>query len=370
MSEKSQVYIACGGTGGHLFPGLAVAQQLIRRNCAITLIVSEKDVDDQALQNVWDMDTVTLPAVGFDGKNHFKFASASYKAYRLAKKMFKDRPPEAVLAMGGFTSGPPIMAARSMKALTYLHESNAIPGRANRWLAYAVTRVFIGFGHAESQFHGCEISDIGTPVRPQFTPRDASQARTALGLDPARPVLLIMGGSQGATAINELLIKSLPHFLEQFPELQYIHLTGVNDEDRVRQAYGEKMRGGYIVKAFHAEMEIALAAATVAISRAGSSSLAELAAMRVPPVLIPYPAATDNHQLHNAREYEKTGAAKVIEQAEATPELLSQAINALAKNAKTRESVFLALGCWHRPRAADAIAEQIANAIRDKTAGK
>ena len=363
---KPRIAIACGGTGGHLFPGLAIAQQLTRRDCDVTLIVSEKDVDQQALQNVWGMDTATLPAVGFTGKNHVQFALAFFKSYRAARKLFKDRPTHAVLAMGGFTAAPPILAGKFSGLPTFLHESNAVPGRANHWLSHFVKRVFVGFSHAVHQFTRCEVVNIGTPVRPQFVRRDPAAARSALGLDPARPTLLIMGGSQGARAINDLLIQSLPLLVKLLPEFQFLHLTGANDEERVRQACAEHAAGKFVVKPFLAEMELALSAATVAISRSGASSLAEIAALRVPSILIPYPAATDNHQLVNAREYAQTGAAKLLEQAEATPEALGQLVAGLAKNTAARQSLLLALGSWHRPRAAEAIAEQILNVIREK----
>lgn len=365
QNTKPHIVIACGGSGGHLFPGLAVAQQFARRNCDVTLIVSEKEVDQQALQNVWGMEIVKLPAVGLAGKNYLGFALAFYKSFFAAKNLFKARPPQAVLGMGGFTSAPPMLASIFSKVPTFLHESNAVPGRANRWLSHFVTRAFVGFSHAVAQFTGCDVVDIGMPVRPQFTPRDPAASRTTLGLDPARPTLLIMGGSQGATAINDLALSSLPQLLKLLPEFQFLHLTGAKDEERVRQIYERFAPGKFCVKPFLAEMQLALSAATVVISRAGASSLAEIAALRVPTILIPYPAATDNHQLVNAREYQRTGAARVLEQAEATPEALAQLVVTLAKNMTVRQSLLVAVACWHRPRAAEAIADQIMVAVRE-----
>jgi len=364
-STKPRIVIACGGTGGHLFPGLAVAQQLTRRNCDVTLIVSKKEIDQQALQNVWGVDIVTLPAVGLTGKNYPGFALAFFKSYLAAKKLFKDKPPQAVLGMGGFTAAPPILAGKFSGVPTFLHESNAIPGRANHWLKHLVNRVFVAFSYAAPQFSGCDVVDIGMPVRAQFTPRDPGTSRSTLGLDPSRSTLLIMGGSQGATPINDLLIQSLPHLVKILPEFQFIHLTGEKDEERVRQAYAQHAAGKFCVKPFFAEMQHALSAATVAISRSGASSLAEIAALRVPTILIPYPAATDNHQLVNAREYVQTGAARLLEQAEATPEALGQLIVTLARNATVRQSLLVALPCWHRPRAAEAIADQIVAVVRE-----
>jgi len=364
-ATKPRIAIACGGTGGHTFPGLAVAHQLTRKNCDVTLIISEKEVDRQAVQNVWGMEVAALPGVGLSGGNFLQFGAAFLKSYTASKNLFQREPVRAVLSMGGFMGVGPIAAAKKLGVLTFLHESNSVPGRANRWLSRFVNRVFIGFTHAESQFPGCEILDYGNPVRQQFLPRDPAAARNALHLDLQRPTIVVMGGSQGASGINDLVIKSLPVFVKNFPELQWFHLTGAKDEEKVRAAYAENRVEKYVVKPFFTEMETALAAASVAISRAGASSLAEIAAMRVPSILIPYPAAVDNHQLKNAQEFTQTGAAKLMEEHDAKPEDLCQTVMALAKNEKLRESLFLSLKCWHRPRAAEAIADEILRAIKD-----
>src|SRR2546426_12656751 len=160
-----------------------------------------------------------------------------------------------------------------------------------------------------------------------------------------------MGGSQGDSAINELVIQSLPFFSRLAPTVQWLHLTGQNDIAKVREAYkGAGLRA--CVHSFFAEMELALGAASVAVSRAGASSLAELAAMRVPAVLIPYPLATDNHQLYNARAFEQTGAACLLEQKLATPEALMEQLAQLIENTGEREKMQQALAQWHSPRAA------------------
>ena len=194
-----RVAIACGGTGGHLFPGLAVADQLMRRGCAVMLLISPKDVDQQAVRGVSGMEVVTLPAVGLERGGEIAFVRGFIQSYRAAAKLFKSRPPQAALAMGGFTSAPPILAARRAGARTFLHESNTIPGRANRWLSRVVRRAFVGFPTAAVRLHNRNVTVTGTPVRPCFQAREAGACRAALGLDPARPVLLVMGGSQGAS---------------------------------------------------------------------------------------------------------------------------------------------------------------------------
>lgn len=352
------VAIACGGTGGHLFPGLAVAEQLLERMCDVLLIVSPKEVDQQAVRNAVGMEVFTLPAVGLQRGALGAFVGGFRQSLKAAKQKFQERPPQAVLAMGGFTSAPPVLAGRSVGAVTFLHESNMIPGKANRWLSHFVDEAFVGFPEAVNRLWHPRVVATGTPVRPQFQLMEAASCRMALGLAPERPVLLIMGGSQGASGINQLVAKSLPLLAQQFPRLQYLHLTGVNDVESVREAYrSHKIRA--VVQPFLTEMEMALASATAVVSRSGASSLAELAAMRVPSVLLPYPQATDNHQYYNAHAYVDTGAARLLSQNGALPEELVALVTPLLTETTERAAMVEALSKWDHPEAAARIAERM-----------
>ena len=354
------IAIACGGTGGHLFPGLAVAEQLVESGCAVTLLISPKEVDQQAVKAVGSMGigAVTLPAVGLSRGRVMAFARGFLQSYRAARTHFRIDPPQAAIAMGGFTSAPPILAAKRLGARTYLHESNTIPGKSNRWLSWVVDEAFVGFPQAKTRLHNRRVTVTGTPVRLKFHARDAAACREALGLSPSQPVLFVTGGSQGATGVNDLVCGSLPELSKALPDLQLFHLVGPNDAEKIRRTCASVgMRA--VVHTFFSEMELALGAATVAISRAGASSLAELAAMRVPAVLIPYPLATDAHQLHNARAFEQTGAARVIEQKKATPEELTRWIVELAGDSPIREKMRNALAQWHKPKAAEEIAKSV-----------
>ena len=362
------IAIACGGTGGHLFPGLAVAERLVRRGCAVTLLISPKEVDQEAVKTASGMEIVTLPAVGLSRGRAIAFVRGFFRSYRAVKRLFRARPPQAALAMGGFTSAPAVLAARSLGARTFLHESNTVPGRANRWLARVVDQVFVGFPQTAARFDHPRVMVTGTPVRPQFQPRDPHVCRIALGLDPARPVLLVMGGSQGASGINDLVIHSLPLLAKAAPQLQLLHLAGPNDAERIDRACSA-LKVKAIIYSFFAEMDLALGAATVAVSRAGASSLAELAAMGVPAVLVPYPAATDNHQLSNARAYVETGAAHLIEQNGATPETLALLVLDLLENAGARQKMQAALEKWHDSRASEQIADAILGAVFRNASG-
>jgi UDP-N-acetylglucosamine--N-acetylmuramyl-(pentapeptide) pyrophosphoryl-undecaprenol N-acetylglucosamine transferase len=362
------IAIACGGTGGHLFPGLAVADCLIRRGCKVTLLISPKAVDQQALKNVTGYEVVTLPAIGLTRGHRLAFALALLRSYRAARKHFKSIPPRAVLAMGGFTAAPPLVAGKRMGAASFLHESNTIPGRANRWLSRLVNGAFVGFPTAAEHLHNPNVIVTGTPVRRQFRSPDAAVCRQALGLDPQRPVVLVMGGSQGAHAINALLMQSLPMLAEGGRDWQWLHLTGSADLETVKAAYASANRRA-AVHSFLNEMGLALGAATAAISRAGASSLAEFAALRLPAILIPYPAATDNHQYYNACAFAQSGAASILEQQQATPNALAHLLSPLMMDQAARTKMQAALAQWHTPDAAERIAASILTAIDVPCAG-
>ena len=356
---KPLVAIACGGTGGHLFPGLAVAEELQRRECEVLLLVSPKEVDQQSVRSVRDLKVATLPAVALQG-NLLAFARGSLASYQAARKLFVPCPPRAVLGMGGFTSAPPVLAGKRLGAKAFLHESNTIPGRANRWLAHVVDEAFVGFPGAANRLWIQRHAITGTPVREQFVSADVASCRLALGLDPKRPTLVITGGSQGATGLNNLVLAALAELVAHHPALQFIHLTGANDLTKAKEAHRATNRS--LVQPFLTEMELALGAATLVVSRAGASSLAELAAMRVPSVLVPLPTSADNHQLENARAFADTGAARLLEQRKVSPTQFASLVSELLKNSDAREQMQKALAQWHQPTAAADIAERILRA--------
>jgi UDP-N-acetylglucosamine--N-acetylmuramyl-(pentapeptide) pyrophosphoryl-undecaprenol N-acetylglucosamine transferase len=367
-SPTPLVAIACGGTGGHLFPGLAVAGELQKRRCRVVLLVSPKEIDRQVVTSAPDFEIFTLPAVGLQNRNYFFFAVSFLKSLFAARKIVRHWKPDAVLAMGGFTAAPPVLAAKRFGAKTFLHESNAVPGRANRFLARFVDEAFVGFSQAASRLAARNVSVTGTPVRPAFTKPALGPSSSALrlGLEPDRPMILVTGGSQGASGLNDLVLSALPLLASK--NWQWLHLTGANDFEKVQAAYaGQKLKA--VVKPFLVEMEAALGAATAAVSRAGASSLAELAAMRLPALLVPFPAAAENHQFFNALAFEKTGAAQLLEQTHASPEKVAALLTRLVEDHAARARMQSALASWHEPRAAERIVEKILRAVEQKAGG-
>lgn len=359
-SKFPVIAIACGGTGGHLFPGLAVADALEERGCEITLLVSQKEVDQEAVKSAAGMRVVSLPAVGLQKGRWAGFARGFWRSFQQCSHLFARLRPEGVLAMGGFTSAPPVLAGKKSRSATFLHESNSIPGRANRWLSPWVDEVFVGFSSAARRIYNQCIRRVGTPVRSEFIPTDAGACRMALSLKPEDPVLLIMGGSQGARAINELVANAISILAVEAPALQFLHLTGSEDHSKLQAIYARHSRRA-CVRPFLTEMELALGAATLAINRAGASSLAELAAMEVPAILIPYPHATENHQLENARALAGSGAARILVESSTTPEMLARETLELLRSPSECAAIKSALRKWQFPEAA----AEMANCMLD-----
>ena len=324
--------IACGGTGGHLFPGIAVAEVLQDRGHDVMLLVSEKDIDAVALAGHTNFRIERLPTVGLPSPfspAFFGFTRRFLESLSLCRSLYGKFRPHAVLGMGGFTSTAPILAGRIRGIATFIHESNAVPGKANRWTARMVNAVMLGFKECAPFFPKTRTEITGTPVRTELVRLDRADARLKLGLQKELPTLLVMGGSQGASGINQALIKALP-FLQGLP-LQIIHLSGTRDERLVADNYRRENVPAYI-GAFHHRMEEVYSAADVVVARAGAASLAEFAAFSLPSILIPFPYATDDHQTRNAEIYAHADAAIILKQSEISGELLARKIRELVQS--------------------------------------
>jgi UDP-N-acetylglucosamine--N-acetylmuramyl-(pentapeptide) pyrophosphoryl-undecaprenol N-acetylglucosamine transferase len=270
--------------------------------------------------------------------------------------------------MGGFTSVPVALAGRGRGAAVFLHESNTIPGRANRWLAPWVNECFAGFPEAVGRLRNSRVTVTGTPVRSGFAPQDPGPARKSLGFNAADPVLVIMGGSQGAEGVNRLAVTALQPLLLSHSSLQVFHVTGPRDLAWVKSAaapFGSRVR----VVAFHGAMQVPLAAATAVVSRSGASSLAEFAAMRIPAVLIPFPAATDNHQRVNAEAMVKAGAARLLDQQDCLPNDLVRAVSDLLVDGPVRRGFIDGMAALDAPGAAGRIAARILAAVEARSTG-
>jgi UDP-N-acetylglucosamine--N-acetylmuramyl-(pentapeptide) pyrophosphoryl-undecaprenol N-acetylglucosamine transferase len=319
--------IAAGGTGGHLFPGLAVAEALRAGGHDALITISEKEIDSLATQGHPDFRFEKLPGMGWPrlfSPAVFRFLRAFQISLARCRALFREFQPDAVLGMGGFTSTAPILAGRLRKVPTFVHESNAIPGKANRLNAKLVTAVLLGFEECAAHFPRARCEVTGTPVRTSLAkPLEKSAARVALGLDSDAATLLVVGGSQGARGINRTMIDAIPHLARA--ALQVIHLSGKDEEERVRAAYRDAGIKAFVA-AFHHRMEEAYSAATVAVARSGAATLTELSFFGLPAILIPYPHAAEDHQTLNAKIFDRAGAAALISEREITGEILAQKI--------------------------------------------
>lgn len=336
-----KIMIACGGTGGHLFPGLAVAEKLRSGGHEVLLLVSEKAIDQRALRAFPDMPCEALPSVGLPSLlslDALKFAGRMFSSFRRCIVLCRQFSPDAVLGMGGFTSIAPLAAAWRRGIPGYLHESNAIPGKANRLGVRFCRSVLLGFADCARFFPGRTVHVTGTPIRSDLTADVPSRtrARRVLGLDEDKPTLLVMGGSQGAAGINTLMADAIPHLHGM--GMQVVHLSGERDAGSLRAAY-DAAELGAVVLPFCDRMQDVYAAADLVVSRSGAASLAELAWFGLPAILIPYPHAAEDHQTLNAQVHERAGAARLLPEAEATGESLAALLKPLLPPAAVWESM-------------------------------
>ena len=365
--------IAGGGTGGHLFPALAVGEVLLDRGHEVIIFISEKDIDALATKDRTEFRFEKLPGIGMPklfSPAILGFLKRFNDGLAPCRALYRKFQPHAVLGMGGFTSTAPILAGRMRKIPTFVHESNAIPGKANRLNAKMTNAVLLGFEDCARYFPNSRCQVTGTPIRKSLTRRvPREEALAAFGLQPDRKTLLVMGGSQGAHGINEAAIKALP-LLKEIP-FQVIHLTGPNDEQVAAANYRREDIPAHVA-AFCHQMELAYSAADLALSRSGAASLSELSYFGIPSILIPYPFAAENHQSLNAAIFSRKGAAVVIEEGQVSVEIFAREIGSLLRDANRLDSMSRAASALAPADAAACVAdtvEQVAGAT-ENAAGK
>lgn len=336
MSEQSKkrLVIACGGTGGHLFPGIAVAEEWTKRGGEALLLISEKHIDALASEGYSHLRFEKMPTVAMPSLLSLKMPSFFLRfvgAFFSCRKRLKSFRAHAVLGMGGFTSTAPLMAGQWLGLPTFIHESNAIPGRANRLNAKFARTILVGFERCVASFgSGKPVEVVGTPLRPSLMHRISKEEATAeFGLDASKRSILVMGGSQGARRINELVSGSLAAFAEA--GIQILQISGPGDYEAALPAYRKHPEAGKLIS-FCSEMQKALALADLAVCRSGASTLTELSHYGIPSVLIPYPFAADDHQSLNAAIFVEVGAAESWLQGELSEENFAPQMIALAQD--------------------------------------
>lgn len=321
MADKLHIAVACGGTGGHIFPGLATARALRARGHHVTLWLSGKHVEGTVLQG-WKGPVVTIPSEGFQF-GPFRSLLTVFRIFMAVIRcwiaMFRHRP-DAVLAMGSYSSIGPCLAARLRGIPVVLHEANAVPGRAVRMLAGKAACVAICFEATRYHLKGLNLVTTGMPLRPELRRQGAAGRGQHFKL-------LVMGGSGGAHAVNEMVSEAVCLLKSQISNFQFqiSHLTGPADESHIRRRY-EEAGVNADVMAFTQEMAALYKTADLAVCRSGASTCAELGVFGLPALLVPYPHAASDHQTANAQALEKIGAADVVQQSEMTVEWLADYI--------------------------------------------
>ncbi len=328
------IAIAGGGTGGHLFPALAVGEVLKSRGHEVLIFISEKEVDALAIKGRTDFRFEKLPSIGLPrlfSPAIFSFLQRFNASLAPCRRILVDFKADAVLGMGGFTSTAPILAGKLRRIPTFVHESNAIPGKANRLNGRLVDTVLLGFEECKRHFPKSRTIVTGTPVRRSLLKRVAREkVLSAFNLRPDHRTVLIMGGSQGAHGINQAALDTLPYLKGE--KIQFLHLTGAQDEAAAREAYA-KADLPWHVAAFSHEMENFYSAADLVIARSGAASLAEISYFGLPSILVPYPFAAEDHQFFNADIFARAGAATLLRESDAGGQALAGLIRHLLGDA-------------------------------------
>lgn len=358
MPESHKILIACGGTGGHLFPGIAVAEALRNRGHDVLLLISEKQVDSEASAKYRHLEFETVPAVAKPptfSPRMLPFLWKLWGSIQHCKGVIRRFKADAVIGMGGFTSLPPVYAGYKMGLKTFIHDSNARPGRANVMTSRFCTRVFLGLDAAKAYFPQRETVTTGTPVRPEIIDLPSrEEAAQRFGLNPNRPTIVVMGGSQGAKRLNELSAQAgalLPK------ETQVLHIAGALDFERVSEI--TKDREGYKVLGFCDQMPSVYALADLVIARSGASSLTEISIAGHPSILVPYPYAADDHQTRNAEVFSEAGAAILIQERNLDAEKLADLATSVLQDLPTYKRMAKAARALAIPDAAERVCTAI-----------
>ncbi|MGY8564210.1 undecaprenyldiphospho-muramoylpentapeptide beta-N-acetylglucosaminyltransferase [Paracidovorax citrulli] len=347
------VLIMAGGTGGHIFPGLAVARVLRARGIPVTWLGSEGGMETRLVPQ-HDIHIDTLAISGLRGKGKLALLTAPgrlLRAVRAAGFLIRDRQPRAVIAFGGFASGPGGLAARLHGLPLLVHEQNRAPGLTNRVLSRFARRVLTGFPGSFAQ----REEAVGNPVRAEIAAIAAPEQRLADRHGPLR--LLVLGGSQGARALNNAVPKALAAVAGEFA-VEVRHQSGEKLHAEALQAYQDAGVAAQ-VQPFIADMADAFGWADLVVCRSGASTLAELCAAGVGSVLVPFAAAVDDHQTRNAEYLVERGAAVLLKQDDALALQLQHVLRDLAANPARRMQMAVAARALAKVDAAERIADII-----------
>ncbi|MGD9949337.1 MAG: undecaprenyldiphospho-muramoylpentapeptide beta-N-acetylglucosaminyltransferase [Desulfobulbus sp.] len=350
-----RLIVAGGGTGGHLFPGIAVANGMRERigSTQVLFIGTSRLLDQQALAGL-GFELAALECGGVKGlglKTKIRNLLQMPKAVLGARRMLRHFHPDLVLGVGGYVTGPVLLAARSLGVPIAIHEQNSVPGMANRFAGKLADRVFISLP-CTPEFAAAKTVHTGNPVRGEIL------AAARASHEPSHPAtILVLGGSQGAHRVNLLMLEAMEILAGQQIEVNLIHQTGSADEEMVSQGY-KRIGVNAEVSAFIRDMAKVYHRADLVVSRAGATTLAELAVMGLPALLIPYPFAADDHQTTNGQYYEKGHGCKVLREATLSAEILARTISEYLHNSKELHNMSANMKTMAMPEATNRIVDE------------
>ncbi|HBL11008.1 MAG TPA: undecaprenyldiphospho-muramoylpentapeptide beta-N-acetylglucosaminyltransferase [Cyanobacteria bacterium UBA11162] len=342
--EQIRLLIAASGTGGHLFPAIALAQQL--PDYTIEWLGVPDRVEKSLIPSQYPLHTIAVE--GFQqrfGLGTIRIFTRLVGSIQKVRQLLKTGQFDGVFTTGGYIAGPAIIAARLQGLPVILHESNAIPGKVTRWFSPWCDTVALGFESASKYLPKAKTLTVGTPVRSSFQ----EPQKLDLPIPKNVPLIVVVGGSQGAVAVNQLVRECASTWFDAGAWM--VHLTGEHDPDAATLQHPQ-----YIQMPFYHNMAALLQRANLAISRAGSGSLTELAITQTPSILIPYPYAAEDHQAFNAASFAATGAALVFRQSELTPELLESKVLYLLKSPESLQKMAQKAGTLAIPDSAERLA--------------
>ena len=320
-----KLLLAGGGTGGHLFPAIALAEQFKAEEPQgeVLFIGTERGLEARMLPELgWALETIEMS--GWAGRGfiaRFRVLGLLFKSLGQSRKILRSFGPDVVVGVGGYASVPALLAAKTMGIPYLIHEQNAWPGLANRLLGRWAKRVCLSFDEADRAFYRSATALTGNPVR--------AAMETCPAMNDDKNCLLVFGGSQGANAINRVIVAALPLLEEWRDRLEIIHQTGEQDYTETVQGYRDNNWPETAVTPFIKDMAGAYARSTLIVCRAGATTIAELTACGRPAILVPYPHAAAGDQSTNARAMAAKGAAMTMEETDLTPERLATLIKGL-----------------------------------------
>jgi UDP-N-acetylglucosamine--N-acetylmuramyl-(pentapeptide) pyrophosphoryl-undecaprenol N-acetylglucosamine transferase len=363
--RPARVTIAAGGTGGHIYPGLALAAALrrIEPEAQVSFVGTRRGLEGEVIPRAgYELDVVAM--VPFTGANRLVLPTALMRGGLQARTLLRRRQADVAVGMGGYASAPLLLGARLANLPSLIHESGAIPGKANLVAARLTRNIATSFANAVAAFPADRTVRItGMPLAPEFASFDKAalrdSARQTLGLPPDAFVLFVMGGSQGATRLTNAAIE-LGRRWRARTDLHILLKVGARAAEDVEPLLREAGATGVVHPvAYLDRMDSAYAAADVALCRAGAGTVAELAVTGLPAVLVPYPFATGDHQRENAAELVAAEAARVVPDEEASAETIGPIIEELAADAARLERMAAGARSVGRPDAANELARWV-----------